>query len=345
MVSYRRSGGTHPAAPAVPVYRHFLIGGLDQLRLSARMVCGLWALATAVVPLGAGLRARTAPEILVATAAAAIISTVTAALVARWLGRRTALAAAAIVIAGLAVGAGVSGDRFEPLGAAAAVAAIAVFAFAELPSRLPAAPRKWAPAGFYACAVLAGLFAGSGSFALIAMVCLGALAGCQKSSGLRFFTEPLGLAALAAGTIVWAAAVGWSDGWAFSQWFGPLGVSPADWFHALGQFDPAAIGFGSLAIAATLGVAGLVRAGHAFGGYGSFLASWLTGPLVLAVCGAIPRSLAVAAIVPALSAVAAPGVVEILRCARSLSRRQRSAAKAGLAASRRILGCGSEKTP
>ena len=325
---------TRATEPAVPVYRYFLFGGVERFRLSAGMVCGLAALAGAGVPLAAHLRDQTAPNTL--AAAAIIISTLTAALVARWLGRRAAMVAGAIVIASYSAGVYDAGGS-ETLGVAAAVAAIVVFAFAELPSRVPATGREWLPAGFYLCLVLAGLLAGSGGLAVAAAVSLCALLPCQRFCGLRFFANRRGLATAAGGIALWAACVGWSDRWTFSQWCGPLGESPADWIASIRQADPAAIALACLVILAAMLVAGLVRAGHVAGPYGSLMASWLGVPLLLAACGAIGRSLAVAVAVPALSAAAVPGVVETVRRTRLFLRRRGLTAKLGIVPTRSIL--------
>ena len=145
------------------------------------------------------------------------------------------------------------------------------------------------------------------------------------------------------GIALWAAAVGWSDHWTFSQWCGPLGESPVDWITSIRQSDPAAIAAACLAIIAAMFVAGLVRAGHVAGPYGSLMASWLGVPLLLAVCGVIGRSLAVAVAVPALSAAAAPGVVEAVRRARLFLRRRARTAKLGIVPTRSILGEGSNE--
>jgi hypothetical protein len=334
---------TRVTEPTVPVYRYFLFGGVAWFHLSAGMVCGLAALAGAGVPLGAHLRGQTAPNNLAAAAAAAIIiSTLTAMLVARWLGRRAAMVAGAIVIASYSAGvcdAGVS----EMLGVAAAVAAIVVFAFAEFPNRVPATAQEWLPAGFYLCLILAGLLAGSGGLAVAAAVSLCALLPCQRFRGLRFFANPRGLTALGAGIALWAASVRWSDRWTFSQWCGPLGESPADWIASIRQADPAAIAVACLTVIAAMFVAGLVRAGHVAGPYGSLMASWLGVPLLLAACGAIGRSLAVAVAVPALSAAAAPGVVEAVRRVRLFLCRRTPTAKLGIVPTRSIPGEGSKE--
>ncbi|MDI9446223.1 MAG: hypothetical protein QM844_18835 [Planctomycetota bacterium] len=328
--------------PAVPVYRHFLFGGPERFRLSAGMVCGLAAPAGAAVLLGAHLWGRTAPDTLAAAVAALVVATRAAALVAGWLGRRTASAAAASGIASYSAGVCDAGAA-ETLGVAAAVAAIVVFAFAELPSRAAARPRKWLPAGFYLCLVLAGLLAGGGGLAVAAAVSLCGLLPCQRCSGLRFFANRRGLATAAGGIALWAAAVGWSDRWTFSEWCGPLGESPAGWIASIRQSEPAALAVACFASLAAAFVAGLVRAGHVAGPYGSLMASWLGVPLLLTVCGAIGRSLAVAAIVPALSAAAAPAVVEAIRRGRQFLRRADPAAKLAPAPARSILDEGANE--
>ena len=304
------------------------------------MVCGLAAPAAAAVLLGAHLRGRTAPDTLAAAVAALIVATLAAALVAGWLGRRTAIAAAAIVIASYSAGVCDAGAA-ETLGVAAAVAAIVVFAFAELPSRAAARPRKWLPAGFYLCLVLAGLLAGGGGLAVAAAVSLCGLLPCQRCSGLRFFANRRGLATAAGGIALWAAAVGWSDRWTFSEWCGPLGESPAGWIASIRQSEPAALAVACFASLAAAFVAGLVRAGHVAGPYGSLMASWLGVPLLLTVCGAIGRARR-RGDRACLVGRAAPAV-EAIRRGRQFLRRADPAAKLAPAPARSILDEGANE--
>jgi hypothetical protein len=184
-----------------PVYRRFLAGGPETLRLSlpaaAVVVIG------GLIPVGitgaasifGGVPGSVSwwPSAVAATLTAWLL----AALAARWLGSRLGALAGLVQLSTGHVLLPRWGTGADMLFCAAVLAAMGTFALANVPGRLPLVEHRWTRWGFYAATGLSFVWAGPIGPALIVTGCLLFLILCADGRGVRFFASPLGIAIFA----------------------------------------------------------------------------------------------------------------------------------------------------
>jgi hypothetical protein len=285
-------GQSRPEEPAVPVYRHFLSGGVGEYRLGSGFSLGLAAASTVAVLGGLWLVGRIpSPAATHGLAiSAALVCVPLAALVTRWAGRSSGMLAGLLAMVGWMILSCYAAPLLM-IAAASGIASILAYALAELPHRNPILSRTQGAVVFYIGVALSCALIGPAPLVPIAAVCLGTVLGNENSRGIRFFASPVGLAVLGVGIairIITAAAGPPADLW--PQW-------------------PAATGLAA-AVAWTWAS---VRTGHAASPLGRLLMSWLLGPCLLATVGAISVPLACTIALPAWAAAIAPVVVALWR--------------------------------
>lgn len=302
-----------------PVYRRFLAGGAELLRLS---------LAATAVVVGAGVILLAAGEVISvhrgpagpatgwpAVAAATLAAWLTAAVSARWLGSRLGALAGLVQLTGVGVLAPRDGAAVEILFCAVVSAAMGAFALANVPGRLPVVHRRWTGWAFYAAAGVSFVLGGPLGPAFILTGCVLFLALSADSRGPRFFASPVGIAlfALIVGVRV-LQPWGWTGVWvlpsaAAEQATGPAMSLPA----ALGSVAVAGLPWTPLTV---LAVAIGLRRGHYATPVWRFFACWALGPLVLAAVGVLRSPSQLAPVWPPLAVMGAAGLSSVWICCR-----------------------------
>ena len=297
--------------PVAPVYRRFLAGGAEPLRLSlpgALLVAAggltLLGIGRAASALGgtAGL-AIAWPSV----AAATLCAWMVAALAARWLGSRLGVLAGCVFLMAWAQLTGIYLLLPSP-GAAAAIlfctaiaAAMGTFALANVPGRLPLVDRRWTRWGFYAAAGASLVVGGPVGPAFILSGCLLFLILCADSRGARFFASPVGI-----GIFVLMAAVRLAGPWGIAGEALDPGTSPGgvpSWLAGAGL---------PWTLLVVLTVAVGLRQGHYATPIWRFFGCWVVGPLALTAVGGFRSPAELGALLPPLAVIAAAGLWSLL---------------------------------
>lgn len=315
---------------APPVYRRFLAGGPEMLRLSTLgmgLIIALGVLIT--VALMAFTEFRQPGLSLSSGAAATIAAVATAAVAARWLGSRVGVFSGGIYLLSgrILLGTGATSEHWF---AAMATAAVVVFAVGNVAGRLPPVCGRPPAMVFYGLVVAIFCFYGPMAAAAVVLTCgVFAIVG-QNGRGLRFFVDWLGLgvstailavilAAIlaAAASTVWLLPGQYSTAWPWFQWpkgnifYAGAWPDLADGFYHLLVVDIPIdlLPWGPLALVAIfVGI----RQGHHTTPFGRFLAVWVVVPLVLALAGLLGRASAAAMIFSPLAILCGLGLCEIL---------------------------------
>jgi hypothetical protein len=231
---------------------------------------------------------------------AAAVSLPLAALVTRWAGRASGLLAGYVALLGwVAFSCCTLPDQMFASGAA--IAAILVFALAELSDRAATSPRALASVAFYFSASVAWSLAGPVLILPIAAVCLGTLLGTENSRGIRFFVSRAGLGILIATAATRAIASAAAD---FQPSFLGLGSTSG---HSPSWLAAACLATGAIVTFVSL------KSGHGASGLGRLLISWLLSPALLATLGIIPTATALAVTTPAWAAVTGIALTDLRR--------------------------------
>jgi hypothetical protein len=319
-------GKVRTQARARPVYRHYLAGGLEALRLPYRgwaitLACGFsasllgsrWA---AIAPNSNSFWAWTIGNCFTAAVLAQIA--------ARWLGARTAILAGILYASSVHVLMPERLDCAASLATLAACVAMGAFAAAEVPGRIPAADRS-ITFGLFWAATTAGVFAAGliGAVGILA-VCLMYLAMFQDGSGLRFFTAGFRCVVLA----ISLAAAHWTATFLSTPssqyvWDAPSLTPPIPNEDPAGAAAVMLWTSGRLLpwtpwILVAIGIG--LRKGHYAAPLARLVFAWLAAPWILSAAGVMPARLAFALFVPAATLMAAIGLAESIAWSRRVLR-------------------------
>ena len=288
--------------PALPVYRYFLTGGVDQLQLTSTAMLGLAGVSMVSLPLALLIAGRvlSVGAMMGLAVGAVVISLSQAILIARWTDSTSGMLVGILTLVGWTAWSCFAIPEVM-LASAAVIVAILVYGLAELPNRAEAIPRARAAVAFYLAATLAYLTGSIAPLVLLATVCLGTALGNANSRGVRFFGSPVGLCFLILGMAIGIlnnVATGPDD---VPAWTGQSGSGAPPW--------PAVI---CLVVGVTVTWT-TVRSGHAASPLGRLFVSWLLGPAVLATAGWAPVQLAMAIALPAWAAVLGLTIIRLQR--------------------------------
>lgn len=290
--------GVEPSLDCPPVYRQFLAGGPQRLRLSPTaaalvlgggLILGLIGPAVVVIVTGGGGLER-----LSGSAAAVLTALLIAVLAARWLGTRPAVLSgwAYMSMAGVLWEAGSFSAVLSPVAACVAMVAAA---WAMVPGRLPVDRRPWLAWTFYAAVGVLLFFAGPAAAASIPVGCLVFLLIGQDVRGLRFFASPTGALILGLSIAAWWAAGGpvfpATYGGAAASLFVQLPVRMFPWTPFV-----------------ALGILVGLHQGHYATPFWRLLGCWTFVPLGLAAVGLLDERLATDLVLPPLAVVGAAGL-------------------------------------
>jgi hypothetical protein len=298
----------HDSTPAFP---RFLAGGPDQLRLSQSSLTLLLGCAVAVTALleAAGLGHVGAwPVRLLGAGGDVVAAVMTAAIAARWLGNRLAVAAGVIQLTALWVlGLPLAALWSDHWIVALTAVVMAAFAWANVSGRLPLAGNVPCAAAFYLGAGSMLIFCGWGELAAILFACLVYLLLNQDGRAFHFVSHPLGLGALA----VLTGCTIWLD------WSNPPPLVPAGW-RPLAAAAVAMLPWLPLGAAAV--AVGCWR-GHYATPFWQLVACWLLSPLAFAALGLLNERLTLAMTSAPLSILAAAGLDDTVAWCRAIARR------------------------
>ena len=307
---------------APPVYRRFLAGGPEMLRLSTP---GMWLI------IGLGMLTTMASIVftdfrqpglgLSSGCAATIAALATAAVAARWLGGRVGVFSGCLYLLSgrILLGTASTSDHWF---AAMATAAVGAVALGNVAGRLPTVCGRWPAVVFYGLVAAIFIFIGPMAAGGVVLTCVVFAVVGQNGRGLRFFVDWLGLGVLAAilaaaASTVWFLPEQYSTAWPRPPW------TYGDIFSA-GIWSDLAAGFcnlltvtipidllpwGPLALVAI--IVG-IRQGHHTTPFGRFLTVWVAAPLALALAGLLGREAAAALVFPPLAILCGLGLREIL---------------------------------
>ena len=317
-----------PSLQAPPVYRRFLAGGTQSLRLSAAGVAVIAGLGVLTSLLSTVFVSSRPPWEVVSSGSAATIGALsTAAIAAGWLGSRLGLFSGCLYLTSgqILLATASPSDRWF---AAMAATAVAAFATASVAGRLPLVSARGPARVFYVLTAAILFFNGAVPAAAVVVVCVLVLATGQNCPGLRFFADPPGIAVLAVVALAaWLTpGPGWNAGWN-TAWPGGSIFSIAAWWELTDRFVHLlavripfdALPWGPLALVAI--VAG-IQQGHYSTPFGRFLAVWLLAPLGMALAGLLGQDTAAVLIFPPLAIVGGIGLGELLVKISRLRRRR-----------------------
>ncbi len=322
-----------PSLQAPPVYRHFLGGGTQSLRLSAAgvaVIAGLGVLTSLLTLLLSMVFVGSRPpwEVVSSGSAATIGALSTAAIAAGWLGSRLGLFSGCLYLMSgqILLATASPSDRWL---AAMATTAVAAFAVASVAGRMPLVSGRWPVRVFYVLTAAMLFFNPAAPAIAIVVVCVLVLATEQNCPGLRFFADPPGIAVL---TVVVLTAwltpgFGWNAGWN-TVWPGGSIFSIEAWWELTDRFVYLlavripfdALPWGPLVLVAI--VVG-IRQGHYSTPFGQFLAVWLLVPLGMALAGLLGQDTAAVLTFPPLAIFGGIGLGELLVKISRLRRRRR----------------------
>jgi len=317
----------NPALNWPPVYRQFLAGGTDRLRLTRASLALLLAaavllsLAAPLICAGIGwhMRPLWLGLVLVATLQAVLV----AALAARWLGNRAGLLAGLLQLttACLLPSPAALPDALFCLVFSVAMGIVMV---AQVSGRAPLVDRPPLGRLFSLVAAIACVLAGPASLILILAVCACQIVASQDRHGLRFFRDPIGLGVFGLVTVAWLVTAWWANRpcTAVVDWgFFSVPAGGTDLGRAASTWGRAALRLALLAPLALPAVCNGLRNGHYATPCWRFLACWCLAPLALLPLGQFHCDLHFGALLPPLAITAAVGLESLLRRARrSLAR-------------------------
>ncbi|NQU24658.1 MAG: hypothetical protein HQ567_25530 [Candidatus Nealsonbacteria bacterium] len=302
-----------PAIPTTPVHWRFLAGGTETLRLTlsgAALLLGGGMVLAGVGSMVAALDGRAnLPGCLASAAASTAVALLLAALAARWLGRRIG------TLAGLALltcFGGLAG-RIAPaemLLCLSVTTAMAAFAVANVPGRLPLVDRPWPRLLFYAATGTSLLLAGVAGPVLIGAGCLSFALLCVDTRSLRFFAHLPGLALfglLAVGCSVAPESWLWCSGSSHIATGTAIGW-PGSLTHTLGRLATAGLPWTPLAVlTAALGLHG----GHHATPIWRLFGCWLAATVAIVATGVFHSQIGVAVSLPPLVVIAAAALAQV----------------------------------
>lgn len=305
-----------------PIYRRFLAGGEEQLRLarnSLALLLAYGAILWLATPLVCSARTASArPLWLWLVAVATLQAALVAALAARWLGNRAGLLAGLLQLTAgcLLPGAAALCDALFCLAFSIAMGA---FMVAQVPGRVALAEGPALRWIFFLTAAIAGVVGGPASLTLLVAVCVCQWIAGQDRRGLRYFRDPIGLGIFGLVTVTWLVTAGWA---------GRPGTGLVDWGFSAGPGCGTAATWGTAAMRLALFVplalpamwSGL-RNGHYAIPFWRFLVCWSLGPLVLLPLGHFRVDVHFGALLPPLAITAAVGLENLLRRVRRDLRR------------------------
>jgi len=316
-------------APENVVYRLYLAGGLDSLRLP-------WS--AGLLILGLALAARYSclpPHPGVADWAGLPVTAVGALLVAvfatRWLGSRQGLLVGIIVATSLWACGGPGPTAADRLGSIAVWAALATFAVANVPGRLTPDGRLRASACFWIALATTIVLAGAPGACYVLVACGLYLLASQDSKGLRFLLNPWGLAFIAvvvAGCLVAVRLGGLSASPALAgcAWaIPPAATEPSSLTTLAGWLLVAALPWAPLGLlAAVVGI----REGYYFTAFWRLLVCWALGPAVLLAAGLYRQTPHLTVLLPPVAVLSAIGLDDVLCWLRRRAALRRTCARA-----------------
>lgn len=316
-------------APENVVYRLYLAGGLDSLRLP-------WSAGLLILGLSLVARYSCLPRHsdladwagLPVTAVGALLVAVFAT---RWLGSRQGLLVGIIMATSLWACGGPGPTAADRLGSIAVWAAMATFAVANVPGRVTPDDRHRASALFWIALGVTILLAGATGTCFVLAACGLYLLASQDSKGLRFLLNPWGLAFIA---VVVAGCLG-------AVSLGGLSASPAlagcAWALSSAATEPASL----MALARALLVAALpwaplgllaalvgIREGYYFTAFWRLLVCWAVGPAVLLAAGLYRQTPHLTVLLPPLAILSAIGLDNVLCWLRRRAALRRTCARA-----------------
>jgi hypothetical protein len=305
-----------------PIYWRFLLGGTQQLRLSRAAVTLLVIAGALLIPLG-GLVTKLGgfdATLLCRRPLPLLIALPLAALMARWLGGRLAMLAGLVYLSSmpslaLAVPPAAAQSPIETPFCLAMLAAMALFALANVPGRLPLVAHVWTPGAFYSAVGVSLWLGGPAGPLLILATCVLYVTVSLDSRAVRFLTDPRGIAVLVACIAIDLGLAAW---WpeARGQLFRTPGVAPG-----LKLLLPQVIGTLLLtglpwtplaAMAVALGI----RRGHYATGIWRLLGCWLVAPAGLAMIGVLGDPPRLAVLLVPLSVFGAAGLASLALASR-----------------------------
>ena len=290
----RKNTVDRPTEPAVPVYRHFLSGGIDAFQLTLPAMLGLLGISLIGLPLAMWLVGHATSPVAISglAIATAAISLAQAVLVSRWAGKKNGISAGFLTLAGWTAACCILAPQ-TILAATAAIASILLYALAELSNRARPLPRTPAAITFYLAAALACAFGGITLLIPILAVCVGTVLANGNSHGLRFFASPVGLILVILGIALATLAPITVEADFPRNWPGTSDGFLAQW--------P-----GVVCLVLTVAVTWrMVQTGHAASPLGRLLICWLLAPTIVSVTGWISTQQAIAITLPAWAALAA----------------------------------------
>jgi hypothetical protein len=298
-------------APEHPLYRWYLAGGPQSLRISwsgAGLVFGLGLLARVAGSAGTGHdRVEALAAVLAAAGAVAV-----AAFTARWVGARKGLLAGFAI----AVSLWTLGDSapLARLSVESIWVALAAFALGNVPGRLGPLRRPWVPVLFWAALAVSTALTGVVGPCYVLVASALYLIATQDSRGVRFLLHVRGIVFMAAviACLLAARHIGFS-------------LQPP-----LAQGDLTSVSLATLAttlLMASLpwsplalpGLVLVVREGHCFLPFWRLLACWVIVPIGLAGTGLYWSNACLAAVLPPLAVLAAMAADDGLHRLRRLS--------------------------
>jgi len=308
-----------------PVYKRFLTGGPESLRLSPKavaLVAGCGAALLAIRLAGwmtcstSGLGGQ-----LTAAVAAIVTALLVAGLAGRWLGNQLGLLAGLVQLSGLHVLGGFAAAA-EAISGAAVASAMGAFALANVPGRLPPGRKPWVAWAFYAGSGVSLLAAGPIGPATILAGCLLFLLANQDARGLRFFASPTAAGLFVLVVLAWllgeapAGPTAWQGDWLRLS---SRSASPLAWRVFL---EPALLILPWTPLVVLAVVVGF-RGGHYATPIWRFLGCWVLGSIGVGLLGDVPYT---AATLPPLAIIGAAGLWQSLAWCRRRPQRTRPTA-------------------
>jgi hypothetical protein len=297
-------------APELPIYRWYLAGGPQALRLSssgAGVVFGLGLVARLAGLAGTGRGVADGVDVLAAAGGAVFVAVFTA----RWLGARKGLLAG--------IGIAVSLWTFRDCGPVERLATesmwvgLAAFALGNVPGRLDPLQRRWVRAFFWAALAASLVLSGAVGPCYVLTICGLYLLAAQDSRGARFLLDWRGLAFFAAVIACLATA----------RHFGLPSLNPAEARTlqrlSLGGLVTTLVEMGRPWIPlAVPGLFLLLWGGHYFMPIWRLLTCWALLPIGLLGVGLFRAEAHLAAVLPPLAVLAAVGLDDGLHRLRRL---------------------------
>ena len=305
----------HASLQSRPAYWRLLAGGPGALRLSpvalaAMAGCGMCLLGISAVVLradGLGAGAILGPAAVGSIVIAAGTAVLVSALSARWLGARLGVLAGVVQFTSLYVLRAGHCAPGELLFGAATVAALGVFAVANVPGRLPIIERRWTRCVFAAAAGVSFMVGGPAGPAVVLAGCLSYLAISGDLRSRWFFFDPVAIAIFVVLVLLGLALpLEWGAAHALASDSASASPSLREVFSAV------LVGSLPWTPLIVLAVAIGIRQGHYATPIWRFLACWAFGPLLLIAMGFFRDAAYLGALLPPSTVMGAAGLAEVL---------------------------------